>query len=226
MKISVIIPAINEQMEIAAAVQSAITAGAHEVVVADGGSSDDTVKAAEDVGALIVMASPGRALQQNAGATQCDGDVLLFLHADCRLPEAAADNVAAALATSGGRVGGFFRQRIDHSGRIYRWIESGNRQRASRLGWAYGDQAIFVRRTVFEEIGGFPEIAIMEDLFLMKRLKQCGSLVCVDEPIVVSARRWEERGTLRQTFRNWAMLIAANLGVSPRVLARFYPRAT
>ena len=226
MKISVIIPAINEEAEIAAAVQSAVIAGAYDVVVADGGSTDATIKTAEAAGAQTVVAPPGRASQQNAGASQCRGDVLLFLHADCRLPKAAAGDVSAALSCSNGCVGGFFQQRIDHPGRIYRWIESGNRQRADRLGWAYGDQAIFVRRTVFEDIGAFPQIDIMEDLFLMKRLKRCGSLACIDEPIVVSARRWEERGTIRQTLRNWAMLIAANLGVSPSILARFYPRAT
>ncbi len=226
LKISVIIPAIDEAEVIGAAVDSAQRAGASEVILADGGSSDGTADVAESHGARVVTSDRGRARQQNTGAQLASGDVLLFLHADCCLPETGLQEVRKQLAGSLSRVGGCFRQRIDDPRRIYRWIESGNHLRATLLKWAYGDQAIFVRTDVFQRLGGFPDIALMEDLYLMKQLKREGELTFVDAPVVVSARRWRQRGTVRQTLRNWVMLLAVHLGVSPDRLASYYPRTT
>jgi rSAM/selenodomain-associated transferase 2 len=224
--ISVIIPAIDEAEVIGAAVSSAVRAGADEVILVDGGSSDATPRIAEQHGALVLTALPGRASQQNAGAHAAKGDLLLFLHADCCLPEDGLDEIRQQMAACKSRTGGFFRQRIDHAGWIYRWIEFGNLFRARTLKWAYGDQAIFVRSNVYHAIGGFPKMPLMEDLYFMKRLKREGQLVCIQAPLVVSARRWTKRGTIRQTLRNWTMLVAVHLGVSPNTLARFYPRTT
>ena len=225
-QVSVIIPAINEADAIGAAIDSALSAGADEVILADGGSSDATVETARAGGAQVVASVPGRALQQNAGARQASGDVLLFLHADCCLPDSALQELRQHLAQVPSCAGGCFGQRIDDPRRVYRWIESGNQLRARMLKWAYGDQAIFVRADVFHRIGGFPEIALMEDLYFMKRLKREGGVVCLDSRVLVSARRWQERGTVTQTLRNWTMLLAVHFGVSPARLARHYPRTT
>ena len=224
--ISVIIPAIDEAAVIQAAVHSAQQSGANEVLVVDGGSRDDTVDLAQQAKARVVTSEPGRARQQNAGATQATGDVLLFLHADCGLPENGLQQVQQQLQEVPGSPGGYFHQHIDDPATIYRWIETGNLLRARVLGWAYGDQAIFVRSEVFRALNGFPDLPLMEDLYLMKRLKREGPLIDVNAPLTVSARRWKKRGTIRQTLRNWAMLTAVHLGVSPRALVRYYPRTT
>lgn len=226
MKISIVIPTIDEAAVVGQAVESAQQAGASEIIIVDGGSHDATCQVAEQLGACVISSKRGRAVQQNAGAGIATGDALMFLHADCRLPESGLDEIGHVLTASSQCVGGFFRQRIDHPGRMYRLIEAGNLVRANVLKWAYGDQGVFVRSSVFADIGGFPEIAIMEDLYLMKRLKRCGHLACVNAPLLVSARRWQAQGVVRQTVRNWCLLTAAHLGVSPTVLARHYPRPT
>jgi len=224
--ISVIIPAIDEAEVIEAAVRSAVRAGADEIILADGGSSDATCEIARHCGARVLTTEPGRASQQNAGANIATGDILLFLHADCCLPKIGIEDIRQQMSASDSCVGGCFRQRIDQAGWLYRWIEFGNFLRAKILNWAYGDQAIFVRTRTWQDIGGFPEIPLMEDLYLMKRLKKKGRLICIRSPLVVSARRWKNRGPLRQTLRNWTLLTAVHLGVSPTTLARFYPRVT
>ena len=224
--VSVIIPAIDEAEVVGAAINSAVRAGADEVILVDGGSSDATSWIAEQLGALVITAAPGRASQQNAGAQAAKGDILLFLHADCCLPENGLAELRQQMAASESHQGGYFRQRINQAGWIYRWIEFGNLLRARTLKWAYGDQAIFVRAKVYHAIGGFPKMPLMEDLYFMKRLKREGRLICIQAPLLVSARRWTTRGTIRQTFRNWTMLVAVHLGVSPATLARYYPRTT
>ena len=221
-----IIPAIDEARVIGVAVQSAVDAGADEVILVDGGSHDGTPEFAKKNGARVLTAAPGRASQQNAGAQVAVGDVLLFLHADCRLPEAGLAEIRHQLTAENSCVGGYFRQRIDDAAGIYRWIEFGNLLRAKTLKWAYGDQAMFVRTSIFQRIGGFPDMVLMEDLFIMKRLKRQGPLICISTPLLVSARRWKNHGSIRQTLCNWTMLLAVHLGVSPSVLARFYPRTT
>ena len=220
--ISVIIPAIDEAEVIEAAIGSALQAGADEILLADGGSSDATCDLAKECGVRVLTSETGRARQQNVGANSAAGDVLLFLHADCCLPESGLAEIRRQMCVDDSCVGGCFRQQIDQAGWIYRWIESGNLLRARTLKWAYGDQAIFVRSGIFRDIGGFPEIQIMEDLYFMKRLKRRGRLIYIDVPLQVSARRWTRRGAIPQTLRNWTMLLAVHLGVSPSTLARFY----
>ena len=226
LKISVIIPAIDEATVIGAAIESAVSAGADEIILADGGSHDCTAQVGKDHGVRLISSAPGRAIQQNAAAHAAIGDVLLFLHADCCLPKSGLATIRQQLTAESSLVGGYFRQTIDDPGWIYRWLESGNLWRARTLKWVYGDQGIFVRTSIFQGVGGFPDTPLMEDLYIMKRLKRHGQLVCIDVPLLVSARRWKQFGTIRQTLRNWMMLLAVHLGVSPAVLARFYPRAT
>lgn len=193
-------------------------------MLVDGGSRDDTTKLAGQFDVTVMNCSTGRAAQQNLGAKTAAGDVLLFLHADCCLPEDAREQILGALEKTAGTVGGCFRQRIDTDGMLYRWLERGNAWRVRVLKWAYGDQAIFVRRSAFEDLGGFPNLRFMEDLKFMQQLKRKGRIELLPGPLTVSARRWQKRGPVRQTLRNWTLIMAAQLGISPNRLASFYPQ--
>ncbi len=221
--VSVIIPTLNEEANVGRAIASAIEAGASEVIVVDAGSGDQTVALASSTEATVLHSERGRAVQQNAGAAAASGDVLLFLHADCELHADAVAEICRSLSADSKLVGGCFRQRIDTSGVRYRIVESGNAARVRLLKWAYGDQGIFVRSDEFREVGGFPNLRLMEDLYFMKRLKRHGRIALLSSPLKVSARRWQQRGLVTQTLRNWALIIAAHLGMSPDRLARFYP---
>lgn len=216
-----IIPTLNEAERIAQAIAAARGAGECEIIVADGGSADGTLQQAASADRVLTT-DPGRALQQNAGAVASTGDVLLFLHADCLLPTGAFDAIRTALDDKG-CIGGCFRQAIDAPGLAYRILEWGNAQRVRWLGWAYGDQGIFVRRDVFNRLGGFPEIPLMEDLYFMKRVRREGRIALIEPRLRVSARRWQAHGIVRQTLRNWTLLALAHCGVSPSRLSRFYP---
>lgn len=220
MRISVVIPTLNEVHHVSLAIESARSQGDCEIIVVDGGSSDGTAAAAGGAD-RVVIAPRGRAQQQNAGAGIASGDVLLFLHADCRLKPGALESIRHALADER-CVGGCFRQSIESPRLKYRLVERGNALRVKLCKWAYGDQGIFVRRAMFQQIGAFPELALMEDLFLMKKLKRAGRVVLLDAEINVSPRRWEKQGVLRQTLRNWLWLTLVHCGVSPNRLAKSY----
>ena len=221
LSLSVIIPTLNEADRIAALIEQTRQLGPCEIVVVDGGSEDGTAQQARDAD-LVLNSPPGRALQQNAGAAASRGDVLLFLHADCRLSPGSFEAIREVLQQSG-VVAGCFRQHIEADGLRYRLLERGNALRVKMWKWAYGDQGIFVRREIFERLGGFPELDLMEDLFFMRRLKRFGRIALLDGPLHVSARRWQQSGVLRQTLRNWMLTGLAVCGVSPNRLARFYP---
>jgi len=147
--------------------------------------------------------------------------VLLFLHADCRLPEDGVAQIDEALGDLS-VVGGSFRQRIEAEGWLYRCLERGNSWRASWRQVPYGDQGLFVRRSSFEAAGGFPEVPLMDDVMLTRSLRRQGRLKLVEGPLCVDARRWQRRGVIRQTLRNWCLLAAWRLGVSPERLAGHY----
>jgi len=221
--VSVIVPAVNEERHVAAAVGSAWDSGADEVIVVDGGSRDRTCQRAVEAGAQVLVSLPGRAVQQNEGAGRAAGDVLVFLHADCRLPVDAAVQAEQILADPQ-VVGGAFRQRIDADGWLYRLLENGNAWRARCRQIPYGDQGLFVRRECFEAVGGFPVVPLMDDLMLARALRRLGRLEFLEGPLVVNARRWEKQGVVRQTLRNWFLLAAWRCGVSLDRLAGFYRR--
>lgn len=221
MRVSIIIPVLNEAEQLAAAIERAWAAGAEEVVVVDGGSDDETVAIARRSHCRFVESERSRAKQQNRGAAVASGDVLLFLHADTWLPELATNQIIEALADSNVAAGAF-RQAIDERGVLYRLLEGGNALRVRLRGLAYGDQGIFVRRQLFEQLGGFPEIPLMEDLRLMRTIRKRGRPVLLQGPLHVDARRWQRYGVVRQTLRNWTLLAAEKLGVSPARLAEFY----
>ncbi len=223
LRVSVIIPTLNEEAVIRAAIDSARQAGADEIIVADGGSTDRTVEIASVETTVVRSETAARAAQQNAGAAVATGDVLLFLHADCELHINGITEMRERCELSSDFVAGCFYQRIDLEGWRFRMTESGNQWRVRLLRWAYGDQGIFVAAEAFRDLGGFPDVKFLEDLLLMKSLKGRGSFLLLSSPLKVSARRWQRRGLFRQTFRNWAIVIAAQFGASPNWLARFYP---
>ncbi len=220
--VSIIVPTLNEAAEIANCLRAAWRSGPREIIVVDGGSNDDTLVQASDLAAQIIRTRPGRAWQQNAGAAAAVGDILLFLHADCRLhPDCLAQ--IAALKQDGGseRLCGAFRQRIADASPIFRWIERGNGLRA-RLGIPYGDQGIFVARRLFEAAGGFADMLLMEDVDLMWRLRRHTRPQLLEGPLQVSSRRWRKHGVVRQTLRNWCLVSAWSAGISSQRLARYY----
>lgn len=219
--LTVVIPAVNEESGIAGAVQSAVEAGATEVIVADGGSTDKTTEIAEAAGAVVVRSRTGRAVQQNTGAAAAAGNVLLFLHADCRLAPDCGRQIREALGS--GAEFGAFEQQIDASGFLYRRLERGNAARVRSIGVAWGDQALFFRRSVFDTAGGFPAEPILEELYLLRKLRP-ETPVLLPGPVIISARRWERHGIVRQTLRNWSILLLEKLGVSPARLAKLYLR--
>jgi rSAM/selenodomain-associated transferase 2 len=222
MRFSVIIPTLNEAANIVRAVTSAQESGADEVIVADGGSRDETCPLAELSGARVVSTPRGRAVQQNAGARKATGDVLLFLHADNWLGKEAISQIRSVVNRRKMKLCGAFQQKIEAALFIYRLLERGNAERVRWLGLPYGDQAIFVTRDLFDQVGGFPEEPFLEDVLLMQRLRRLSWPLLLPGPVYVSPRRWEQRGVIRQTLRNWAILAAFSLGASPQKLATWY----
>ena len=221
MNISVIIPTRNEETNIAMAIERTATMSPHEVIVVDGGSTDNTVSIAEGCECVVISSAAGRAAQQNTGARQATGDVLLFLHADYWFESNPADQINERLKDE--RVaGGAFVHRIDSKGLLFRLIERGDSLRVQLWGSAYGDQGIFVRRQVFEELGGFPEVRLMEDVLFMRLLRKHSRIALLPGPLKTSARRWQKHGVIRQTLRNWSILTAEKFGVSPDRLAAYY----
>ena len=221
-QISVIIPAINEADWILRAVSRAWEAGVDEVIVVDGGSDDDTMTLAKSGGATVLQSPPGRAVQQNLGAQHASGQILLFLHADNWLAPTAGEQIRKSLQSEK-VLGGAFRQRIEAPGLLYRMLEWGNAARVRWRGLPYGDQAIFMCRKTFEQLGGFPATKLMEDLLLMRAFKRLASPVLLPGPVYVHPRRWQRHGVVRQTLKNWFLLSAHALGIAPDRLARFYP---
>jgi rSAM/selenodomain-associated transferase 2/rSAM/selenodomain-associated transferase 1 len=220
--LSIIVPVLNEGATIAvqlAALQPLRAAGV-ELVLVDGGSSDDTAKVARPLADRLIVAPRGRAVQMNAGARASRGEVLLFLHADTILPAAA--DVLVVQAIENGAQWGRFDVRIDGRPPMLRVVESMMNWRSRLSGIATGDQAIFVRREAFERVGGFPDIPLMEDVALSKRLKQIAPPVCLREPVTTSGRRWEKHGVLRTILLMWRLRAAYFLGADPQQLAIAY----
>lgn len=224
--VAVILPVRNE-----AAVLEAVLAellARHyplEIIVVDGGSHDASRAIAGNFSprhpVRVLEASAGRALQMNAGAAAASADILLFLHADTRLPSGALDAVRAAVGA--GYAWGRFDVRLDGTRPAYRVIEWFMNRRSAFTGIATGDQAIFVRRDVFESLGGYAPIALMEDIELSRRLKRRGRPTRIADPVTTSARRWERYGVVRTVLRMWRLRFLFWVGVSPTRLARWYP---
>ena len=219
--ISVIIPTLNEAANIAATIRSAGQGGEVEVIVADGGSTDATAAIVRDLGIRLVESLPGRALQMNTAARLAGGDILLFLHADTRLPEGYPRAVRRTLRLPFVSAGAFSLL-IDARRASMRFVAYWANWRSRVLGTPYGDQAIFLSAETFHDIGGYPEMPIMEDFELIRRLSRMGRVVTVPQRVTTSARRWVNMGVLRTTVLNQLIVVSYLLGASPRRLARWY----
>jgi uncharacterized protein len=220
--LTVVIPALNEAAGIAQAVER-LRAPDIEVIVADGGSRDGTARLARQAGATVIETQPGRAWQQNEGARHAGGRVLLFLHADTRLPDDFGAQVFELLMDPGTVLGAFqFKTDWDHW--AMRWIERAAYVRSAHLHRPYGDQGLFLRKTVFAKVGGFPLVPIAEDLYLVRRLARMGRIALAPGTAVTSGRRWRRVGIGRTTLINALIAGGCMLGVDPRRLARLYYR--
>lgn len=187
----------------------------HEVVVCDGGSRDlTTTIVAAHPGVQLLQAPAGRARQMNHGALAATGDVLWFLHADCQPPPDAAPRIRAALAEPDVALGAF-RFAVDSPRLVFRYLEAGVRTRSEWLGVPYGDQGLFLRRDDFLAWGGYPEVPRMEDLYLVRAARRRGAVRVVPPALPCSPRRWEAHGFWRTSARNWVLVVADWLGLTP-----------
>lgn len=226
LRLSIVVPVLNECRVIAACLArlQALRTRGHEVIVVDGGSDDGTATLARPLADHLATSPRGRAAQMNAGARIATGGVLLFLHADTTLP-ADADHLIRDGLASGCHAWGRFDVRLTGKGAALRIVETCMNLRSRLTGIATGDQAMFVRRTTFEEVGGFPSVALMEDIALSARLKRAGRPLCLGRRVVSSSRKWEREGPLRTIWLMWRLRLAFFLGADPSDLARRYYRS-
>lgn len=217
--ISIVLPTLNEAQNLPQ-VLGTIPAGV-DVVVVDGGSADCTAEVAKAWGARVIWSSPGRSHQLNCGAAAATGSILLFLHADTRLPEGFEQAIRQTLAQPG-VVAGAFRLAINGPDRGLRWVEWGVNLRSRFLQMPYGDQGIFIKADIFHQLGGFPDLPMMEDFELVRRLRKVGRVAIAPAAVVTSDRRWRTLGILRTTLANQIMIAGYFLGIDPHKLARWY----
>lgn len=223
--ISVVMPVYNEEEQINDSISAVYRVSVNdevEVIVSDGNPKGNTLATVQDRRVIRVLSDKGRARQMNKAASLASGDVLVFLHADSRLPPAAFSLIAGALDDPK-VVGGAFDLAIDSGGFAFRLIERAASLRSRLTRIPYGDQAIFLRRGYFHEIGRYRDIPLMEDVDLMRRIRRRGDRICIlSERVLTSARRWQKEGALYCTLRNWTIFTLYTLGVSPERLVRFY----
>ena len=221
MRISVIIPVLNEEKSIAATVAALRLVQPDELLIVDGGSADHTKEVCNRLGVKMLLSPRGRSQQMNLGAKHATGDVLLFLHADTVLPDSAFHDIQAALENPQ-CVGGRFDIRLDGHGWMLRMIGTMISLRSRMTKIATGDQAIFVRREIFNKLGGFPDMPLMEDIAFSQALKREGAITCLRSQVVSSARRWEVEGVWRTIFKMWTLKLLYLAGVSPVKLKQYY----
>jgi len=219
--ISVIIPTLNEAPVLAETLRRARQPGVREIIVVDGGSDDATVEVARPLADAVISSERGRAVQMNAGALRAGADLLLFLHADTYLPAGFAAIVIEACSRPA-VIGGRFDVELQPSSFVL-WLTGeliNRRSRMTRV--ATGDQGIFIRREVFERLGGYAEIPLMEDLDLSRRMKRAGEIACLRDRVTTSSRRWREDGTIRTILLMWTLRGLYYAGVSPARLHSLY----
>jgi rSAM/selenodomain-associated transferase 2 len=223
--LSIVVPALNEATHLARGLPELVAREREaEVLVVDGGSDDGSRAVVAGVPPVRwLSASRGRARQMNAGARAARGEILLFLHADTRLPDGAGAAIRAALADPA-VVGGRFDVRLDSRRPLLRLVAWLMNRRSRLTGICTGDQGIFVRRAVFDALGGYPDIPLMEDVELTRRLKRRGRLAALPLRVVTSARKWETEGVVRTVLLMWTLRLLYALGVSPARLHRWYYR--
>lgn len=220
-KTSVIIPTLNEALVLEKTILEISRHGPHEIIISDGGSEDDTIEIAQKFGLAVVESPPGRAVQMNTGAQLATGDILLFLHADSRVETNSYQKMIAVMGQEN-RVGGAFSLAIESDKPSLKIISAFATLRAKYLNLVYGDQAIFVRTSVFHEIGGFSPLPICEDLDFYRRLMAKGPTGVLKEKTFTSARRWVTEGIFFTSLRNSVITTLFLLGFSPRILSKWY----
>ncbi|MEX0605334.1 MAG: TIGR04283 family arsenosugar biosynthesis glycosyltransferase [Marinobacter sp.] len=220
--ISVIIPVWQEAATIVATLQAlkSVRHSGHEVIVVDGGSDDGTCERAARYCDRVFVGEQGRAVQMNKGAAEAKGDVLLFLHADTQLPSNAADRLGEFFQSS--RHWGRFDVRLSEERALFRLVSWLMNQRSWLTGIATGDQAMFVRRSTFEDLGGFANIPLMEDVEFSGRLKRVSRPYCISDPVVTDSRRWQREGAWRTILLMWRLRWRYWRGESPDQLAKVY----
>jgi len=219
--LSVIIPALNEENHIRQTLEHLGKASHGEVIVVDGGSTDNTVRVAEECGVRVISARPSRGGQMNAGASEASGDLLLFLHADTIVPDNFSSLIRQTMIDPE-VVGGSFALKIQPSTLLLRYIERNVTWRTKLFRLPYGDQAIFVRASIFRLMGGFADIALMEDVEFVRRLRKIGRLAFIPFPVITSSRRYKKIGALRAILKNKLVLLGYYLKIPPSRLAKFY----
>jgi rSAM/selenodomain-associated transferase 2 len=225
MLVSIIVPIYNEAAVLPGLLENLRTLRATdsigiELVLVDGGSTDSSVQIIEATGLTCRQADRGRAVQMNDGAQAAKGDLLLFLHADTKISAEAITRARQAIAA--GAVGGFFEVSLSSSRPLLRFVGRMISWRSRLFGVATGDQAIFVTRTTFDQLGGYTTLPLFEDVDLSRRLKHMGGFSAVDAMVTTSARRWEDGGAMRTILRMWTLRVLYYCGVSPRRLERYY----
>lgn len=225
--ISIIIPTLNEAATIEQTLHCAQTGSNVEVIVVDGGSKDNTVALVRTLGVRVIL-SPrlGRAAQMNAGAAIASGEILLFLHADTHLPPGYDKEVRAVLSRShfkeDGTIAGAFELKIDGTLPSLRWVEKTVNARSRLFQLPYGDQAIFLKAAIFQELGGFQDLPIMEDFEFVQRLKRKGKIAIAPAAVLTSSRRWLKLGVFKTTAINQLIVLGYFLGIPPAQLRRWY----
>ncbi len=221
LKISIIIPTLNEARCLSETLEQIQKLSPHELIISDGGSHDNTLKIAAKFTQHLIKGPHGRALQVNAGAQVATGGLLLFLHADSYIKLASYQKMLVAMKNSE-VIGGAFSLLIDSNRMALQIINQFANLRSKYLGRAYGDQAFFVKKQVFQEMEGFTEFPICEDLDFYKRLKIMGSVVLLKEEVLTSSRRWANEGIWFTTIRNILIATLFALGFPPRILTKWY----
>ncbi len=223
MQLSIIIPTFNEQVMIENTLRQLhyLRQIGHEIIIVDGHSEDNTAKLAENLADQCIISPRGRATQLNQGAEAAKGDILLFLHADTLLPQHIDQLIINALQTHSSDWGRFNVQ-LSGQAKLLRIIEWLMNKRSCLTGIVTGDQAIFIKRHLFDKVNGFPDQALMEDIEISRRLKRFSRPICMQQKVVTSSRRWEEKGIIRTILLMWGLRLGYFLGFSPNYLKKFY----
>ena len=221
--LGVVIPTLDEEETLPRILADLTALGTPlEVMVVDGGSRDGTLSVAQKQGVAVIRAERGRGRQMNAGARAIDTPWLLFLHADSRLPAGTAAALGRWLDSPPPCQAAHFAFQLDQEGPWWRMIERGQRVRERLTGLACGDQGLVLSRALFEAVDGIPEIPLMEDVEIVRRLRRNGGIDRIDAPLITSARRYQSEGPARSWIRNVTLLFLYSLGVSPAFLSRWY----
>jgi len=221
LKISIIVPTLNEAKCLGETLTYIQQLSPHEVIVSDGGSDDGTLKIAEKFTENVVNGPAGRALQMNAGARIATGDIFLFLHADSRIEPASYEKMLRSMKNPE-EIGGAFSLCIVSDKWSLRLITRLANLRSKYLGMAYGDQAFFVKNSIFQKMNGFTKLPICEDIDFFKRLRNLGSVILLNEKALTSPRRWNKEGIWFTTIKNILIVTLFELGFPPRILTKWY----